>query len=115
MNQFLKKQGLLERPKFDEILVKDNEAKAMISYVQKYMKRKSSTKRPIPDNEADKQVKEVLNIMRGVHNSSNTVSKRSLSVSGGVLANNFKMSSNLNFAPSTDFFEIDVADRQGVF
>lgn len=54
MNQFKKKQGLLERPKFDEILVKDNEAKAMINYVQKYVKRKSPTKRLIPENEADK-------------------------------------------------------------
>ncbi len=79
----------------------------MISYVQKYLKRKSPTKRPIPDSEAEKQVKEVLNIMRGVHNPSNSISKRSLSVSGGTLAKNFKMSSNLNFAPSTDLFEND--------
>ena len=79
----------------------------MISYVQKYLKRKSPTKRPIPENEADKQVKEVLNIMRGVHNSSNSISKRSLSISGGTLANNIKMSSNLNFAPSTDLLETD--------
>ena len=54
MNQFKKKLGLLERPKFDEIIVKDNEAKAMISYVQKYLKRKSPTKRPVPENEAVK-------------------------------------------------------------
>jgi len=93
--------------------VKDNEAKAMISYVQKYVKRKSPIKRPIPVSEADRQVKEVLNIMRGVHNSSNTISKRSLSVpGGGVLANNFKMSSNLNFAPSTEFLEVDINANQ---
>jgi hypothetical protein len=60
-------------------------------------------------------VKEVLNIMRGVHNSSNSISKRSLSVSGGTLANNLKMSSNLNFAPSTDFFETEHQNQQGIF
>ena len=59
---------MLERPKFDELLVKDNEARALINYVSKYVKSKSKTKKKISQGEADKQIKQVLNIVKGEFN-----------------------------------------------
>lgn len=66
------------------MLVKDNEARALISYVSKYYKSKSKTKKAIPQAEADKQIKKVLHIIRGeyvpVINGMKNFTKRSLSV-----------------------------------
>ena len=75
---------MIERPKFDEFLVKDNEARALISYVSKYYRSKSKIKKAIPQAEADKQIKKVLNIIKGeyvpANNRLKNFSKRSLSV-----------------------------------
>lgn len=84
LSQFKKKVGLLTMPRFDEIVVKDNEARALMTYVKKHLKRRSPTKRLISENEASKQMSEIFNIMKGIPITPriNNISKRSLSIAG---------------------------------
>lgn len=110
VQEYQKKLGLFERPKVDEIFVNDNESRALLQYVTKYVKAKSKHKREISQREQEKKIKEILSIVRGDFQgdskSKGDFSKRSLSMSNQTDAiKTFRATRNLNFAPSTDDFQ----------
>lgn len=109
VQEYQKKLGLLERPKFDEFFVNDNESRGLLQYIQKYVKRKSKNKREISQVEQERKIKEILSIVRGDFQgdlkSKGDFSKRSLSMSNQTdVTKMLKTTRNLNFAPSTDDF-----------
>lgn len=65
MDAFDKKQGLTIRPKFDDVVVKNNEATSLVAYVSKYLRHRSPNKKLTSPRDAEKQIKQIYDIIRG--------------------------------------------------